>query len=87
MEGVAGLEPAAQELARPGLRGRGIHGQPFGGKTSSPLEAPVGVGLGDFRLRMPRASEVLEQPPANDLADLGLVNCDQVAERRGGPLW
>ena len=77
VERVARLEAGLQEL--PGLRlgRRGIHGGPLGRKLRAPLEAPVAEGLGDVLADL-LAAEVLEQPPADDLADFGLVVGDQV---------
>src|SRR3972149_5733466 len=77
MERVAGLEASLQELARLGLgRGR-IHRGPLRRELRAPLEAPVAVGLGDVLPDL-LASQVLEEPPPDDLADLGLVVGDQV---------
>ena len=77
MERVAGLEAALQELARLGLgRGR-VHRGPLRRELRPPLEAPVAEGLGDVLPDL-LASQVLEEPPPDDLADLGLVVGDQV---------
>ena len=77
MERVAGLEAALQELARLGLgRGR-VHRGPLRRELRPPLEAPVAEGLGDVLPDL-LAAEVLEEPPPDDLADLGLVVGDQV---------
>ena len=78
MEGVARFETATQTFARLRLRRRAVHRHPFGGKAGGPLEAPVRTSLRD-----PPADslvpEILEEPPANDLADLGLVVGDEIA--------
>ena len=77
MERIAGLEAALQELARLGLgRGR-VHRRPLRRELRPPLEAPVAVGLGDVLPDL-LAAQVLEEPPPDDLADLGLVVGDQV---------
>ena len=77
VERVARLEAALQELARLGLgRGR-VHGGPLGRELRPPLEAPVAEGPGDVLPDL-LAPEVLEEPPPDDLADLGLVVGDQV---------
>ena len=77
MEGIARLEPFPQKFLCFGLCCRGIDRQPFGGKASSPLEAPRRVGRGN-PLSYALASEVPEQPSAHYLADLRFVIRDQV---------
>ncbi len=77
MERIAGLEATAEELAGLGLgRGR-VHRRPLRRELRPPLEAPVAEGFGDVLPDL-LASQVLEEPPADDLADLGLVVGDQV---------
>ena len=76
MKGVAALEPPAQEVPRPGL-GRGVHRGPLRGQPGASLEAPVRIGPGDLPAGALLA-QVLEQPAAHHLADLGLVVGDEV---------
>ena len=78
MKRVARLEPAPQKLPRLGLRRRAVHGHPFGGKAGGSLETPVRI---DFCYSFADAlvAQILEQPAADDLADLGLVVGDQIA--------
>ena len=77
MERVTGLEAALQELARLGLGRRRVHRRPLGRELRPPLEAPVAEGLGDGLPDL-LAPQVPEEPPPDDLADLGLVIGDQV---------
>ena len=74
---IACLEPALQELACLCLGRRGVHRGPLGRKLRAPLEAPVAEGPGDVLANL-LAAEILEEAPAYDLADLGLVVGDQV---------
>ena len=77
MKWEAGLEPPLEVL--PGLRlGRSrVDGRPLGRKLRPAFEAPVGESLRNV-LADSFAAEVLEEPPADDLANLRLVVCDQV---------
>ena len=77
MEWVTCLESALQELACLGLGRRGVHCGPLGRELRAPLETPVAERLCNV-LACPLVAEILEQPPAYDLADLGLVVGDEV---------
>ena len=68
MEGVAGLEPALEELAGFSVCGGRVYGRPFGWQLGAAFEAPVGKRFGDT-LAVALGSQVLKQPPSHHLAD------------------
>ena len=77
MEGIAGIEPGAQKLPGLGFGAGRIHRQPLRRQAGGALEAPVGVGFGDFPAHALLA-QILEQPAAHHFADLRFVVGDEV---------
>src|SRR6267142_4221328 len=77
MKRVAGLETAAQILARLGLGRGGVHRGPLRWELGAPLETPVAEGPRDAFADL-LSPQVLEKTAPDDLADLGLVVCDQI---------
>src|SRR5262249_59187990 len=77
MEGITGLEAAAQELASLGLGCSGINGCPLRWQLCASLKTPIAERLGDILPNL-LTSQVLEEPPPDHLADLGLVVGDKL---------
>ena len=77
MERVAGLEPPPEGLLGPVLVGGRVHGGPLGREPVGPLEAPVGIGVGNPPSGS-FAAQVLEESPPDHLADFRLVVGDEV---------
>src|SRR5687768_12374503 len=77
MKGITSLEPRAEVFPRFRLGRCGIDGGPFGWKLCSLFKAPVRISLRHV-LANPVTADILEQPAANDFADLALVVGNEV---------
>src|SRR5580698_1777166 len=77
MEWIASLEAGPQEFTSLCFCNCGINRRPFRRKLATPVEAPIGIVLGN-RLANLFRTQVFEQSLANDLADFRLIVCDEV---------
>src|SRR4030042_2887273 len=77
MERVTSLKTASEKFSGLGLCCGAVHGCPLRRQLSTAFETPVRIFFGNV-FAPPGAPDVLEQAAADDLADFGLVICDEV---------